>query len=312
MDSEREQALSRIVALAGAHAITLDEIGARLIKTDTPDRTGKWLLRVLGYTGGALIFGGLALLTEMLWENLESAARVLITYGSGLIAFLLGLTTLKDARFASAGTPLFLMSAALLPTGMFVFLKEYGSGGDPQLAAMVVFGIMAMQFLGSFLPFRRTGLLFFGFLFWNAALGILMERAEVPGEAIGIGLGLSIMAAAWRMDMTPHRSIAPFWYSIGSVGLLWSVFDVVESTPFDVAFLFFAAGMMYLSVRMYSRSLLIISTGALLGFLGYYTAEYFADVTGWPIALIIMGFMLVGVSAYAVKLDRKIRYKSAG
>jgi hypothetical protein len=61
---------------------------------------------------------------------------------------------------------------------------------------------------------------------------------------------------------------------------------------------------------MHSRTLLLVSTFALLGFLGYYTEEYFADVTGWPIALMIMGFLLIGVSAYAVKLGQKIKHET--
>ncbi|MCB1720270.1 MAG: DUF2157 domain-containing protein, partial [Alphaproteobacteria bacterium] len=208
-------------------------------------------------------------------------------------------------------TPLFLKSAVLLPTGMFVFLHEYADGDDAQLAAMIVFGILALQFLLPFFKLQRTSLLFFAYLFWNSSLGILMERAEVPGELIGIGLGASIMAVAWTIDRTQHRAISPFWYFLGSIGLLWSVFDVVqEAPPFDLLYLPLTIGLMIISTRMHSRTLLLVSTFALLGFLGYYTDEYFADVTGWPIALMLMGFMLIGVSAYAVKLGRQIGKKA--
>lgn len=305
-DSKKE-ALSRIVTLAQAHDITLDEIGARLTKDALKDKSGGWLSRVLGYLGGAFIFGGLALLISMMWDDLNSPSRVIITYGPGIVAFALGLMVLRDNRYEKASTPLFLKSAILLPTGMFVFLREYASGDDAQLAAMIVFGILALQFLLPFFMVKRTSLLFFGFLFWNSSVGILMERAEVPGELIGIGLGGSIMAVAWAIDRTVHRAIAPFWYFLGSVGLLWSVFDVIEGlSPFDVLYLPLTIGLMIISTRMRSRTLLLVSTVALLGFLGYYTDEYFADVTGWPIALMLMGFMLIGVSAYALKLGRTI------
>jgi len=243
----------------------------------------------------------------MIWDDLNSPARVIITYGPGLVAFILGILVLKDARFEKASTPLFLKSAVLLPTGMFVFLHEYADGDDAQLAAMIVFGILAIQFLLPFSKLQRTSLLFFGFLFWNSSLGILMERADVPGELLGIGMGLSIMAVAWRIDRSVHRAISPFWYFLGSVGLLWSVFDLIEGIPLiDLLYLPLTIFLMLISTRMHSRTLLLVSTFALLGFLGYYTNEYFADVTGWPIALMIMGFLLIGVSAYAVKLGRSI------
>ncbi len=302
----KQDALNTIAALAAQHDITLDEIGARLTQGYVRDKGGKWLVRVLGYLGSTLIFGGLALFIGMKWNDLNSPARVIITYGPGLVAFILGIITMKDERFKNAATPLFLKSAILQPFGMFVFLHEYGSGDDAQLAALVVFGIVALQFLGAFLMFQRTTLLFFGYLFWNAATGILLDRAHVPGDQLGIGLGLSIMMVAWGIDRTEHRGIAPFWYFLGSVGLLWSLFDVVDRTPFDTAYLAIAAFMMFLSVRMHSRTLLLVSTFALLGFLGYYTNQYFKDMVGWPIALMVMGFLLVGISYYAVKLGQKI------
>ena len=67
--------------------------------------------------------------------------------------------------------------------------------------------------------------------------------------------------------------------------------------------------MMLLSTRIQSRTLLLVSTLSLFGFLGYFTDEYFADVAGWPLALIVMGFMLVAVSAYAVKLAQRMGNK---
>lgn len=306
--STKNDALKHIVALATTHDITLDEIGAKLTQDAIKDKSGKWLTRLLGYLGGAFIFGGLALFASMMWDDLSSASRVIITYGPGLTTFILGFIVLKDKRFEKASTPMFLKSAFLLPTGMFVFLKEYASGNDSQLAAMIVFGILALQFVLPFLSTKRTSLLFFGFLFWNGFVGILMERSGVNSDALGITLGLSIFMIAWSIDKTQHRAIAPFYYFIGSVGFLWSVFDVVNGIAvIDIIFLPLTIFLMLISTRMHSRTLLLTSTGALLGFLGYFTDEYFADVTGWPIALIIMGFMLIGVSAYAIRLGREIK-----
>lgn len=303
----KDEALALISDLAHSFDLSLDEIGARLTRSPAPQKISKWLPRILGYLGATFVFGGLALFIGMQWDDMSSAARVIITYGPGLVAFILGIITLNDERFARAATPLFLKSAILQPMGMFVYLHEYADGNDTQLAALLVFGLVAIQFLVTFAFYRRTSLLFFGYLFWNSAMGIFMDRAGVPGEVLGIGLGASIMVVAWAMDRTPHRGIAPFWYFIGAMGLLWSIFDVVEGTMFDMTYLAIATGMMFLSVRMQSRTLLIVSTGALLGYLGYFTDEYFKDVIGWPIALMVMGGMLIGISYWAVKMGRKIK-----
>jgi len=311
MDASKQDALTQIITLAKEHDISIDEIGAQIVNKSLENKDGKWLTKLLGYLGGAFIFGGLGLLTAMIWDDLTSATRVLISYGPGIIAFILGIMTVKDTRYEKASTGLFMTSSVLLPTGMFVFLNEYSDGGDAQLAAMVVFGILALQFLLTFSALKRTSLLFFGFLFWNSALGILMERAYVPGELVGIGLGLSILIFAFNVDKTKHRAISPFYYFIGGMGFLWAMFDIIEDiSGLDILYLPVTIFMMMASVRVQSRTLLLVSTFSLLGYLGYFTNEYFADVTGWPVALIVLGFLLIGISAQAVKLGQKIPKKA--
>lgn len=136
-----------------------------------------------------------------------------------------------------------------------------------------------------------------------------MDRVNISGDILGIALGLSIIMITWEIDKTPHRAIAAFWYVIGSLGFLWSVFDFVEGSPFDLLYLPFTILMMFMSVRIKSRSLLLVSTFALLGYLGYFTGQYFAHTVGWPVALIVMGFVLIGISAYAVRLSKTIKHK---
>jgi uncharacterized integral membrane protein len=41
------------------------------------------------------------------------------------------------------------------------------------------------------------------------------------------------------------------------------------------------------------------------------TAEYFADTVGWPLALVISGFILMGVGFMSVQLRQKYTKKGA-
>jgi hypothetical protein len=50
---------------------------------------------------------------------------------------------------------------------------------------------------------------------------------------------------------------------------------------------------------------LIVGTLSMLSYIGYYTAEHFANTVGWPIALVIVGIALIGVSSLAVRLNNK-------
>ena len=63
--------------------------------------------------------------------------------------------------------------------------------------------------------------------------------------------------------------------------------------------------MIFLSTYVRSRTLLLTSTLSMLCYIGYYTAEHFANTVGWPIALVIIGTALIGLSSLAVKLNNK-------
>ncbi len=303
----KHEALSQIATLARDHDITLDEIGAHLTQERLHSKDSSWLTRLFGYLGAVFIFGGLGLYVSMIWGDLGSMARVIITYGPGMVAFVLGIIMMHDERFHRASTPLFLKAAVLLPVGMFVFLDEYADGDDAQLAAMIVFGILCAQFMITFFFYRRTSLLFFGYLYWNSFLGLLMDRNGVDEDTLGIGLSLSILLVAYGIDKTQHRAISAFWYFMGGVGLLWSVFQLVEDSSSDILLLPLSIGLMWVSVRMHSRTLLIVGTFGLFGFLTYYTDKYFQDIVGWPIALIVLGFVLIGISYFAVNLGQRIK-----
>ena len=45
---------------------------------------------------------------------------------------------------------------------------------------------------------------------------------------------------------------------------------------------------------------------AMRGFVGYYSAEHFANSLGWPITLVLMGLAFLGVGAIALKVKRRI------
>ncbi|HPD82720.1 MAG TPA: hypothetical protein PLK85_02785 [Alphaproteobacteria bacterium] len=340
--------------------ITINDIKALQKQGKDSTKEAGWLNKILGYLGATFIFGGLCLLIAMIWGDLGSAARVLLSYGSGLCAFVSGYVFTKDDRYKNLSFPFYLISALLLPFGMFVFLHEYVGGNDSQLAVIIVFGILALQFTALFFKERGTVLLFFAYLFFYISIGAFLDKMHIPRDLIGFIMGVSIITFSLYLDKTPHRIICPFWYVIGfctylaavsnmmfdlnihgeiigitisltvmllgwhfkktdhnvlaptfyiigSIGFLYSLFDLVKNTPFlDLSFLAVAVSMMIMSVQIKNRALLIISTIAVIGFLGYFTDEYFADVTGWPIALIIFGFFLISVSHYALKLGRRI------
>src|SRR5688572_30129903 len=190
---ERARAIDQIVALAREHRLTAAEIGVALASepaaAPADSRARTIIVRVLGYLGGTFVFAGVAAFIALQWDSMNSAARVIITLGPGLAAFALATLATRDPRFEKAVPPLFLIAAALEPTGMLVAFNEFGSGGDPRWAAIVTAGVVAAQFGAIFTVLRQSMLLFlavfFGMLLWITVFDLL----DLDNEAVALVLG---------------------------------------------------------------------------------------------------------------------------
>jgi hypothetical protein len=221
---------------------------------------------------------------------------------------MMGVLCLKDQRFENAATPFFLVAAFLQPFGMFVCLNEYfPPSADASLPVLAISGVMLAQQAMGFIAWRRSVLGFFSILFWTVFIGTAMAKMRIDGDIAAIASSVSLLCLSRAADRTPHRAIAPLWYFIGTAGSLGGFFDLVKGSSLELSYLGLNAYMIYLSMLLASRTVLLVSVLGLLGWLGWYTDKYLADVMGWPIALIVLGFVMIELSAYAVKLGRAIK-----
>lgn len=305
--SLKDDALQDIVALAQHNQITLAEITQALEASSTLSKAApaSVLSKLFGYVGGIFVFAGIGVFISMFWDDFGSASRVIITLGSGLVAFVMALVCLSDQRYERAVTPLFLMAAILQPTGIMVMLQEYSSGGDVRHGLLFMAAYMLVQQGAIFWAKQRTVLAFSAVLFGCIFFANLFDIWDVDEKLIGIVIASSLLCIAYAMQQSKHMAIAPFWYFVGSVLLLWSVFELVENSLLEPVYLGATALMIFLSTYVRSRTLLLVGTLAMLIYIGYYTAEHFANTVGWPIALVIIGVALIGLSAFAIRLNNQ-------
>jgi hypothetical protein len=304
---ERAEAVRTIATLARRHGITAQEVAAALgepVAESASRRSQAVLVRVLGVLGATFVFAGIAAFIALQWEGLGSAARVIVTLGPGVAAFVLAVLAHRDPRFEKVSTPMFLVAAALEPTGMAVALEEFGSGGDWRLAGLLIAGTIGAQMGLTFGAIRKSTLLFlailFAAIFWWTAFDLL----DIDGGPTALVLGASLLLASIGIDRTRHAGITPLWYFVGSTAFLAGLFDLVERTPFELLFLAAAASLVYLSAVLHTRTLLAVSTLAILAYTAWFTGQYFADSVGWPLALIAFGLVMIGMGALAFRIDR--------
>ena len=311
-EQDKQKALKEIAAIAQRNNLTGADITTYLDGTSTTDTTtgrrGQSLPLMLAYLGGICILAGISAFIGMQWAALLGLQRVIITLGTGIVCFILGVLAAKDSRFTHAIAPLFLIAAVLETSGLFVVLHEYGranAGGMGPYAA--IFAIMLCQQLVTFYALGGSVLIFISLFFWAAFLGTIFTMLDFAPGLNAFVTGVSLLLMAYSIATRGYQRIGAFWYCLAGLYILGGSFAFLENTWLEIAYPVINLILIYLSLRCYSRSLLTISVLGLLAYLGYVTDHYFANIVGWPIALIVMGLVMIGISSYAYKLGRTIR-----
>ncbi len=306
MTAKRE-ALEQIVTIARAHGLTPEDISAALEETDDgrEQLSGSLLGRILGYLGGTFIFAGLGVFIALNWDVMNSASRIIITLGSGITAFIIAIVASADERYTRVTTPLYLIAAALQPVGLLVAIDEFSSTGDWHFAAMLTAGVVGFQQAAVFWQKRDTTLLFTTVVFALWFFGTALDLVNVDDELIALTLGASTLSFCIGLERTRYRGMTPFWYLVGSILFLHGLFEWAQHTAFELVFLAAACAGVFLSTWVRSRTLLFVCTIAILAYIGYFTAEHFRDSLGWPLVLIVLGLVFIGLSAVAMRINKR-------
>ena len=306
----KEKVLKELVDTARAHDIGIEEIGdafERFAASESPapdDGKTTILTRVLAYLGGTFVFAGLGVFIAMNWESMNFAAQVVITLGSGLAAFVMALIAANDERCEKAAAPLFLIAAVLQPIGILVIFAEFYRGREWEMVVMVTSGALAVQQALALKMTQRTTLLFTTLVFAVAFVQALFAYIGIDYKMAALVIGGSLLSLSVGLDQTRHNGVTPFWYLVGSTLFLYGIFSLIEHTPIEIAFLGVAAALVYLSTVVRSRTLLFVGTLAILSYVGYFSARHFVQSIGWPIALVLFGLLLIGLSATAFRINR--------
>ena len=305
-DTNKAAALDRIFEIASEHGLSTGEVVERLDGGVVGAHRNERLIRkILAYLGALFLLAGAVTAVNMFWDDLGSAGRVIASFGTGTAALILAIAALKDGRYKTAATPLFLVAALFQTSGLFVFLNEYFDGGDPALGSMAVFGVMALQSLLLFSAIHGTSMVFLSVFFGFAFFASVFSWLDVDEALTALVIGISGLMVSWRINATRHRALTSLTFFVFGALVAFGAFDLVEGEfPLDFSLVGVAGALLYAGVVARSRSLMVAGVLAMLAFLGYFTNEYFADMLSWPVALIVMGLLMLALSSYAVKLGR--------
>ena len=269
-------------------------------------------LYVLG--AGVVVIGVLIFIAQV-WNDMGSFGHIFITLGLGLLITLLGSMLLKQKPETSLGTVFHFIGGMLIPGGAIVTLDEMNLDTD-WLIALIFVGIFVFYlFLNT--VHKNAILTFFSIANGTAAIYLILN-AMIGGpfsgffeiksiyEYLTMVIGIAYMSLAYSFKNGWNSKLIGVLNFFGVTGLLGAAFiQVFDSGIWELLYFVVVFGALFLSVYMKSRVILIISTLFLTAHVTYITSEYFADSLGWPVALVLLGFMFIGLGYASITINKK-------
>lgn len=320
----KEELLQELSAKISGGEISREEVVSKLNfvaptaqQTDNEETKKSYfsVIKMLYVLGAAIITIGIVIFVYQVWDDIGSFGRIAVTLGLGLLIAAIGSMLLKQKPEDNIGSIFHFIGGMLIPGGAVVTLSELSVDSDWAIAITFA-GIFAFYLVLNAL--RKHAVLTFFAIANGTATVYLIINAIVGGPFKGwlgikdiyqyltmaIGASYLLLAYAFRGGWNKHLIGALYFF--GSAGFLGAAFSqVFNSVPWQLLYFLIVTGGLFLSVYMKSRSILVMSTLFLLAHVSYITSEYFANSLGWPILLVILGFVFIGLGYASVALDKR-------
>lgn len=325
----KEELLQELSAKISTGEISREEIASRLnfaaptaqqVEDEETKKSHFSVTKMLYVLGAAIVIVGIVIFVAQIWDDIGSFGRIAVTLGLGLLIAAIGSMLLKQKPEDNIGPIFHFIGGMLIPGGAVVTLSELSIDSDWTIAITFA-GIFAFYLFLNALH-KHAILTFFAIANGTATIYLILN-VIVGGPFKGwfgikdiyqyltmaIGASYLLLAYAFRGGWNKHLIGALYFF--GSTGFLGATFSqVFDSVPWQLLYFLIVIGGLFLSVYMKSRSILVMSTLFLLAHVSYITSEYFADSLGWPISLVILGFVFIGLG-YASVIINKRYIKSA-
>jgi len=267
------------------------------------------------YLGAAIVVIGVIIFIVQVWEDIGSFSRILITLGLGLLITAIGSVLLKQKREDNIGMIFHFIGGLLIPGGAIVTLHEFNVEIVSLWPFAITFGVIFAFYLLLNTIHKHAILTFFTiangtafiYLLFGAIINDLLYRQQEDLYAyLTMIIGVSYLLLGYTFRNGWNKKLIEVLYFLGIIGVLGAAFSqVFDSAFWESLYLFIVLGGLFLSVYMKSRIILVMSTLFLVAYISYITSEYFADSLGWPISLIILGFIFIGLGYASITINKK-------
>lgn len=324
----KEELLQELSAKVSGGEISKEEVMNRLGVSPTMEREDEEsakrfshfsVTKILYVLGAAIAIIGIMLFIAQIWDDIGSFGRIVVTLGLGFLITALGSVLLKQKPEDKIGPTFHFIGGMLIPGGAMVTLSELSVEVVSLWPVTITFGIIFAFYLLLNYIHKHPVLTFFAiangtvftYLFVESMIDGPFYRHEDLYAYLTMAMGMSYLLLAQSFRKGWNKGLVGLLYFFGITGLLGAAFSqVFDSVLWQMLYVFIIMGGLFLSVYMKSRSILVMSTLFLIGYVSYITSEYFAHSLGWPISLVILGFIFIGLGYASITINKKYIQKS--
>lgn len=277
------------------------------------------VVEMLYYIGGAIVFLGIVILIGQNWKTLSTTTKILTTLGSGISAYLVGLLFGQNKKMEAVGSAFYLISALVLPVGLYVLLDTSGFNASSFMSQTIINLTLFVMYLSSHLLTKKNLFGFFSVVY-GTLLFFSFTSLMVEGNLAGtdwkfyqyrlLATGLSYMMLSYGFLKGERKSLTGFLNGFGILFFLGSAMALGGWKPeqnlfWEMIFPVLVFGTLISSVYLRSKSFLVWGTIFLMAFILKITGEYFATSMGWPLALVMAGFGVMGAGYLSLWLRKR-------
>jgi len=319
----KEELLQDLWGKINSEEISKEEI-ASLLKNTEP--TTKEILatkkvshlpvaRMLYAIGAVIVLVGIIFFIAQIWDDIGSFGRILLTLGLGIVFVFLGADLVRKQADNLIGQIFHVIGGLLIPGGYFVLIEELNISTRTPWPFTFVFGKIFLVYLVLTIIQKVPILTFFTiangtafvyFLVFSIIDGIPYIDDEIISVYLTMIVGASYFFLSRAFQNTWNSKLNGALYLFGSIFVFGATFSrVFDSELWQFLYFLVVFGGLYLSIYLKSQIILVMSTIFLIAHISYITSEYFADSLGWPISLVILGFIFIGLGYASVNINKK-------
>lgn len=310
----KEQLLQELSNKINSGEISYVEVMNRFNKNPMNESPQFSITKMLYVLGAIIVVVGLVLFTSQIWNDIGSLGRISVTLGLGLLITAIGSMLYRNKEHETVGTVFHFIGGLMIPGGVLVALSEFNLYQTTWPTAMS-FGLIFVFYLVINFIHKNPILTFFTIANGTAFVYMIVS-AMVSDLSINnytnlyayltmiVGICYLLLAHSFREGW--NSRLTEVLNFIGSAGLFFSAFSrIYGSLPWQLFFIILVIGGFMMSVYIRSRSILVVSTLSILAYVSYITSQYFADSIGWPISLVILGFLFIGLGYMSIRINSK-------